>query len=70
MGTQGELEKNRIKWRKRTKGVLQQGATREEILETLQVVISIRGTTGVGESLRVVQFLEELGELGPDPSQG
>jgi len=25
------------------------------------VVISMRGTTGVAESLRVVQFLEELG---------
>ncbi len=42
---------------------LEQGATREEILETLSVVVSMRGTTGVGESLRVIQLLEELGKL-------
>jgi len=43
-----------------TRYALKGGATREEILETLSVVISMRGTTGVAESLRVVQFLEEL----------
>jgi AhpD family alkylhydroperoxidase len=42
---------------------LEKGATKEEILETLGVVVSIRGTTGVAESLRVIQLLEELGKL-------
>jgi len=46
-----------------TEYALETGATREEILETLSVVISMRGTTGVAESLRVVQFLEERGIL-------
>jgi AhpD family alkylhydroperoxidase len=41
---------------------LECGATREEILETISVVVSMRGTTGVGESLRVIQFLDELGK--------
>jgi len=40
---------------------LECGATREEILETIAVVVSMRGTTGVGESLRIIQLLDELG---------
>jgi len=39
------------------------GATREEFLEAIKVVVSMRGTTGVAESLRVVQFLDELKKL-------
>lgn len=39
------------------------GASKEEILETISVVISMKGTTGVAESLRVIQFLDELGKL-------
>lgn len=46
-----------------TKHALEAGATKDEILESLQVVIAIRGTTGIAESLRVIKFLEELGEL-------
>ncbi len=42
---------------------LENGATKEEILETISVVVSMRGTTGLAESLRVVQLLEELGKL-------
>lgn len=42
---------------------LEKGATKEEILETLSVVVSMRGTTGVAESLRVIQLLEELGKI-------
>lgn len=42
---------------------LDNGATKDELLETISVVVSMRGTTGVGESLRVVQLLEELGKL-------
>jgi AhpD family alkylhydroperoxidase len=42
---------------------LEKGATKEEILETIGVVVSMRGTTGVAESLRVIQLLEELGKL-------
>lgn len=42
---------------------LKAGATKDEILETISVVLSMRGTTGVGESLRVIQLLEELNKL-------
>jgi len=44
-------------------GALNLGATREEFLETIAVVVSMRGTTGVAESLRVIQFLDEQGML-------
>jgi AhpD family alkylhydroperoxidase len=44
-------------------GALDLGATKEEFLETLAVVVSMRGTTGVAESLRVIQLLDELGKL-------
>ena len=46
-----------------TMEALENGATKEEILETISVVVSMRGTTGVAESLRVVQLLNELGKL-------
>jgi len=46
-----------------TMAALENGASKEEILETISVVVSMRGTTGVGESLRVVQLLHELGKL-------
>jgi len=39
---------------------LECGATKEEILETISVVVSMRGTTGVAESLRVIQLLDEM----------
>jgi AhpD family alkylhydroperoxidase len=42
---------------------LEEGATKEEVLETLAVVASIRGTTGIAESLRVIKLLDELGRL-------
>lgn len=42
---------------------LENGATKDEILETLSVVVSMRGTTGVAESMRVIQLLDELGKL-------
>lgn len=44
-------------------GALDLGASREEMLETLAVVTSMRGTTGVAESLRVIELLDELGNL-------
>jgi len=46
-----------------TNNALNAGATREEILETLTVVVSMRGTTGIAESLRVIKLLDELGKL-------
>jgi AhpD family alkylhydroperoxidase len=46
-----------------TLNALENGATKEEVLEALSVVVSIRGTTGVAESLRVIQLLDELGKL-------
>jgi len=42
---------------------LEAGATKEEILEAISVVVSMRGTTGVAESLKVIQLLDELGKL-------
>lgn len=44
-------------------GALDQGASREEMLETIGVVVSMRGTTGVAESLRIIQLLDELEKL-------
>jgi AhpD family alkylhydroperoxidase len=44
-------------------GALELGATKEEFLETIAVVVSMRGTTGVAESLRVIQLLDELEKL-------
>jgi AhpD family alkylhydroperoxidase len=46
-----------------TINALEKGATKEEILETISVVISMKGSSGVGESLRVIQLLEEMGKV-------
>lgn len=46
-----------------TNHALDAGATKEEILETLSVVVSMRGTTGIAESLRVIKLLDESGKL-------
>jgi len=46
-----------------THKALDAGATKEEIFETLSVVMSIRGTSGIAECLRVVKLLDELGIL-------
>jgi len=46
-----------------TERALEAGATKDEVLETLSVVVSMRGTTGMAESLRVIKLLEELGKL-------
>lgn len=43
-----------------TEHSLNLGATKEEILEIISVVTCMRGTTGVAESLKVLEFLEEL----------
>ncbi|EGB14126.1 Carboxymuconolactone decarboxylase [Pseudodesulfovibrio mercurii] len=37
------------------------GATVDEILETCAVTLALRGTTGMGETERVVGYLRELG---------
>jgi len=42
---------------------LEAGATKDEIFETISVVVGMSGTIGVGESLRVIQLLDELGRL-------
>ena len=42
---------------------MENGATKDEILETISVVVSMRGTTGIAESLRVIQLLNESGKL-------
>jgi AhpD family alkylhydroperoxidase len=46
-----------------TMHALNEGASTEEILETIAVELSMSGTTGVAESLRVIKLLEELGKL-------
>lgn len=46
-----------------TEAALELGATKEEFLETISVVTSMKGTSGVGESLKVIQFLDENGKL-------
>ncbi|MBW1856754.1 MAG: carboxymuconolactone decarboxylase family protein [Deltaproteobacteria bacterium] len=46
-----------------TMSALEAGATKDEILETITVGVSMSGTTGIGESLRVIQLLDELGKL-------
>jgi len=46
-----------------TTRALESGATKEEILETISVVVAMSGTTGSGESLRVIKLLEEMGKL-------
>ena len=42
---------------------LDAGATVEEILETCAVVVAMSGTTGIAESLKVIELLEDLGKL-------
>jgi len=42
---------------------LETGASKEEILETLSVVVAMGGTAGVAESMRVIKFLDELGNI-------
>ena len=42
---------------------VENGAAKEEFYEMIGVVTSLRGTTGMGESLKVIQLLEELGKL-------
>jgi len=46
-----------------TKQALDAGATKDEILETISVEVAMSGTTGIGESLRVIKLLDELGKL-------
>ncbi len=46
-----------------TKLALEQGATREEILETISVNVVMSGTTGFAEALRVLKLLDELDVL-------
>lgn len=37
------------------------GATREEVLETCSVAISLGGTMAAGQATRVIHYLDELG---------
>jgi alkylhydroperoxidase/carboxymuconolactone decarboxylase family protein YurZ len=46
-----------------TMSALEEGASKEEILETLSVVVAMGGTTGVAESMRVIKLLENLGKI-------
>jgi len=40
---------------------LKAGATKDEFLEAISVELAMTGTSGIGESLRVVKILEEKG---------
>ena len=46
-----------------TSGAIENGATKDEILEACAVAISIGGTMAGAESLRVVKLLDELGMM-------
>lgn len=46
-----------------TMRALEAGASKEEILETISVVVVMSGTTGMAESLRVIKLLDEMGKL-------
>ena len=46
-----------------TEHALNAGANKDEILETLQVLAAMGGTTGIAESLRVIKFLDDLGRF-------
>jgi len=46
-----------------TDHALELGSSREEILEACAVAISMGGTMAAAEATRVVQYLEEKGEL-------
>ena len=48
---------------RQTMRALEAGATRDEFLETISVVVAMSGTTGMAESLRVLKLLDELGKL-------
>ena len=42
---------------------LEAGATIDEILEVLSVVVCMMGNSGIAESLKVIDFLDESGKL-------
>jgi len=44
-------------------GAKEAGATKEEFVETLAVAAVMRGNTGVAESQRVIELMDELGML-------
>jgi AhpD family alkylhydroperoxidase len=46
-----------------TMSALEAGATRDEIIETIYVVGAICGSSGIAESFRVIELLDELGKL-------
>ena len=43
-----------------TKLAIDAGATRDELFEVIGIAISMRGTTGGAEALKVIKFLDEL----------
>ncbi|MFW6150427.1 MAG: carboxymuconolactone decarboxylase family protein [Chloroflexota bacterium] len=47
----------------RTTQALDEGATTEEVLETISVAVTMGGTLAMAESLRVLRLLEEMGRL-------
>lgn len=46
-----------------TESALKAGATKDEVIETLQVAVAMGGTTGIAECLRVIKFLDEQDKL-------
>ncbi|MBI9095106.1 MAG: carboxymuconolactone decarboxylase family protein [Sphaerochaeta sp.] len=42
---------------------LESGATIEEVKDVLSVVFAMKGTSGIAESLRIIQYLHELDEF-------
>jgi AhpD family alkylhydroperoxidase len=44
-------------------GARRAGATKEELLEVLSVAAAMRGNTGVAETMRVIELMDEVGML-------
>jgi AhpD family alkylhydroperoxidase len=44
-----------------TKAAIENGATKEDVVEAFQVVLAVRGTTAYGWSSRITKLLEDMG---------
>ena len=44
-----------------TKAAIENGATKQDVIEAFQVVLAVRGTTAYGWSNKITKLLEEMG---------
>ncbi len=40
---------------------IEEGASRQEIMELISVVYAMKGTSGTAESLRIIEYMDEIG---------